>query len=211
MRFRYAALLLSLACATPGTTYNKGTYAPPPPAPTRPGVGLPQPHMPGQHVGPKVEPNPRPRRPLPPTPGPGIWASETPTSAPSVVVKGVIIPLPQDVPVPDAERARACAQGASATLDLPHSDLGSVLRGKSPPVADMRNCTAFLAWHKCMTSKMWPLATREGAMRLADYAWEHFKKDPNRCHKWATARAESLALFENDLLSWFTGNYGRRQ
>lgn len=118
MHSRYAVLLLSLACSTPGPVYERGTFTPPPPAPTRPGIGLPQPHMPGQHVRPKVEPNPRPKRHLPPTPGggPGIWAmdDDVPEVDPKeFTILGVVLPLPPEAyegKPADIQPAMECAK-----------------------------------------------------------------------------------------------------
>jgi hypothetical protein len=93
---RYVLLcLLFLGCASGApTTYSKGTLRPPP-APARPGVGLPLPGHPAR--GPDVQPNPRPTRVLPPSREPGIWAGDEPKASgdiPTVFVLDVPLALP---------------------------------------------------------------------------------------------------------------------
>lgn len=114
MRLLYAVLLLLAACTAPQpTTYERGTFTRSPPAPTRPGVGLPQPHMPGQHVAPQVQPNPRPKRYLPPEPDgkPGIWGTETPraSKAEPVTLLDITIPTPPEATEETLVVARLCA------------------------------------------------------------------------------------------------------
>lgn len=157
MRLTVLLPILLTACASSGpTTYDRGTFTPPPPAPTRPGVGLPQPHMPGQHVGPKVEPNPRPKRRLPPTPGggPGIWAGNGPVAthpadpdaAPALF--RVPLPLPENQEPEDAKVAGYCA----ASMDFAAAWAGKYedinrLRG-SP-----RQCLAAMLYAFCMEKR----------------------------------------------------------
>jgi hypothetical protein len=89
-----AALMLAahLACSsTGGATYERGTPTRPPPAQTRPGVGLPV-YDPQSKPFPP-QPNPKPKRLLPPSREPGIWASDAPDDMPSefVVPWGVFL------------------------------------------------------------------------------------------------------------------------
>jgi len=219
MHFVVLLCLLAMSCAVPPAEYRDGAPLRPSAPPARyapPGMGLPEYWGSPQPTRPQVEPGPKPKRVLPETPesrrGPGLWATRDPAiPEPGVIVQGVKIPLPDDTPVADMERARACAQGTNATLLKPGVEMGEIFRDGKYIAPDMRACHVFLAWHKCMTSKMWPPEAREGNKRLAAHAWDFFKQDPNRCHKWVDATATELAKFETSLLSWFATNYGARQ
>jgi hypothetical protein len=117
---RYVLLcLLCLGCASGApTTYSKGTLRPPPPAPTRPGVGLPA-YEPGVRPMPP-QPNPAPRRVLPQTPEtrkePGLWASEAPEATPSAGI--------YDKPWPVHERKPHHRVGAHPQFEAPAELMG---------------------------------------------------------------------------------------
>lgn len=151
MRFRYAVLLLSIACSTPGPVYERGAFTTPPPAPTRPGIGLPQPHMPGQHVGPKVEPNPRPKRHLPPTPGggPGIWGAEEPRAAADdhPKIDGFPLLYPPDASPEERRLVNACAGFMDAAMT--RADRGTVRRAKM--TLEARYCMMARLYEQCPT------------------------------------------------------------
>lgn len=79
MRLTLFAVLL-LSCAPSPRQYERGAYAPHPPAQQRPGVGLPRYDPHAKPLPP--QPQPKPKRYLPPEPDgkPGIWASDEPDS-----------------------------------------------------------------------------------------------------------------------------------
>lgn len=169
MHIRYAALLLCLSCATPSATYERGTLARPP-APARPGVGLPQPRLPQPHVVPQVQPNPRPQRKLPPQRGPGIWASDEPPGrnepVPSIRVLEVEIPLPPEAKTAwDADMASRCAY---------IMDLGvrthAVAQAELARRPESTRCVVALAFHFCALTlgdrakAMWNTHERDGAI-----------------------------------------------
>lgn len=133
-----ALLLLAVflnACA-PGPSerseLKRGAFAPPPPAPVRPGVGLPT-YDP--HVKPlPPQPQPKPTRLLPQTPesrrGPGIWAGDA--TFDDVMrefgVLGVLLPFPTGDSVEDSAQrgqVRMCAHVAREMFAaiMPESEL----------------------------------------------------------------------------------------
>jgi hypothetical protein len=125
------------ACATAEPSHDalqKGALTRPPPAQQRPGVGLPQPHLPGQHVGPKVEPNPRPKRYLPPTPGggPGIWASKAPTEWDRHLF-GLELPVPPDAEDYDTRMVSHCAGAMHMALTNPDRRVAPGIQPKDAP------------------------------------------------------------------------------
>ena len=186
-----------VACASAPTTLQRGALTRPPPAQQRPGVGLPQPHLPGQHVGPKVEPNPRPKRYLPPTPGggPGIWASKAPTASDDEPVEialkppailGVALPLPEadDDGLIRAEPEWACAgtmsEAAKVTTRVHSRFSGTRLR--------------------CLAAQLYLSCTE--TLVEAEFYWQHMGEsfDAARQHEYLSAklRAELFVAHECD-------------
>jgi len=126
---RALALLLSLAACTSGPSeYHRGTFVPPPPAPARPGVGLPT-YDPHARPFPP-QPQPKPTRVLPETPetrrGPGIWASDDttppkPKGGKGPVLWDVELPMPPLVqsedPLEQIAPALACTRAVKQRIE----------------------------------------------------------------------------------------------
>jgi len=169
LHFAVAALAAAFACVTPPapTQYERGTFAPPPPAPVRPGVGLPK-YDP--HVKPlPPQPNPKPKRYLPPSREPGIWAGDGPKASadrpPEPMIQGVSIPLPDDVEEKDLGHARRCEATVNEILSVRNRALGKEL---ADMFFDYRKCAAFRAWAYCMNITFGPVDKDQRSRDLAD-------------------------------------------
>lgn len=109
-------LLLASGCRSSSPTeYQRGTFAPPPPATARPGVGAPVVGQPEQ-VRPEYPRSPH-KRYLPPEPDGkmGLWASDEPEAAlkfkPGPVLYEIPLAVPADPPNPEVSwtAARQCS------------------------------------------------------------------------------------------------------
>jgi hypothetical protein len=160
-RWLCLAVILAGCASGPPEQYHRGTFTPPPPAPVRPGVGLPT-YDP--HVKPlPPQPQPKPKRLLPPTREPGIWASDAPESPPDPLDDGEPAPLVLGIrlPYPDEpsslmerENVRWCAARSRGALGLAlPQDI--VLTDKE------RMCLAMRMYALCATRVWRPQQTNE--------------------------------------------------
>jgi hypothetical protein len=197
------AMAWAFACATPPTPtrYERGTFTPPPPAPVRPGVGLPR-YDP--HVAPlPPQPQPKPKRYLPPSREPGLWGAEEPRAAlgpPRLEIEGIVIPLPHVDDAAEMERAIACAQ--AVPIAWGPLEAAAVLRERM----DMKTCRIYLGWRHCMKAPFWPDADRAAAETIVTFSDAKMmpRTTPAQCAKWADAFKYDLEhSFDWNLKGWY--------
>ena len=186
-----AVILAGCASGPPERSeYHRGTFTPPPPAPVRPGVGLPT-YDP--HVKPlPPQPQPKPGRLLPETPRtrrePGIWASDAPPTA-TVLVLGLPVPLTDDESRADPRSAhlrRCAAELVTLTAQMPGyrvEDLDAVLGARS------RRCLAARAMVACMDHRY-----RKALDERARMTGAAFKASAGPVNTFAGATAEARRL-----------------
>jgi hypothetical protein len=153
------ALLLLAGCAssTP-STYERGTFAAPPPAAVRPGVGAPVVGQP--RAGAPEYPRSPYSRELPPTREPGIWASETASIA-DTAEEGFLLftkfsPIPGlPLDATDFEKLQGGICGAHSGLAILLSAGGidvydGVIRQLEKWPLDERQCVLARLFHNCI-------------------------------------------------------------
>ncbi len=176
------AVLMGCASTTPERSeLHRGTFAPPPPAPARPGVGLPT-YDPQVNPLPP-QPNPKPARLLPQTPEtarqPGIWATKSPEQEEyerwsadrerEPLVLGVHLRYPPGTIHEEESRpTNLCAAKIDRLLRVLMSpDQISKLNPKE------RTCLAYRMYGLCASEDVWPNTKQPKRWPEPSALWRH--------------------------------------